>query len=232
MNWINKHLEKIAFGAIIFAALWIIFGPLILTQKYFTITDFAGGENNTGIIGDTIGGITAPVVGLISVVLLYLALIKQIESNKISVHEANFRIIYEEIAQLKNACEQYTFENKYGIEAIGKFAATIGIKDINGQLIEDDYTVLDKFEILLNRYHKIFYLLDNLKTSTEYKDLLSKDLQNTYALYFNNCFGIMHGKWTVTVDDINNLIKGKMYMVKDHLRIIQEDVLKRNRTTA
>jgi hypothetical protein len=228
MNWINKHLEKIAFVSIVFGALWVLFGPLILTQKSFSIVDFAGGENNTGIIGDTIGGITSPIVGLISVVLLYLALIKQIESNRISVNEANFRIIYQEITQLKGDFEKYTFENKYGIDAILKFSSTMGVKDINGQLVEDDYSLLDKFELLLAKYHKVFYLLDNLKTSPEYKDILSKDLQNTYVLYFSSCYNITQGNWAVTVADSNHLIKGKMYMIKDHLRIIQENILQRN----
>lgn len=228
MTWINKHLEKIALTAVILAALWVIFGPLLLTQTYFTITDFAGGENNTGLIGDTIGGITAPVVGLISVILLYLALIKQIESNKASVAEANFRIIYEELAQLRNSAERYTYENETGIEAIGKFAADIGVKDNLGQLTQGHYEVLDKFDLLLNKFHKIFYLLDNLKTSEEYKDILAKDLQHIFSIYFNNSYNLMQGQWAVSEEDLGDLIKGKMHMVKDHLRLILADVLKRN----
>lgn len=228
MNWINKHLEKIAFSSIIFAILWVIFGPLLLTQTSFTITDFSGGQNNPGIIGDTIGGITSPVVGLISILLLYLALIKQIESNKISVYEANFRIINEELTQLSNIFEQYQFENKSGAEAIGNFSSKMGEKNTNGQLVENDYNILEKFELLIIKYHKVFYLLDNLTTSAEYKDLLSKDLQNSYVIYFRSCYNIMQGKWILGEEDTSHLIKGKMFMIKVQLRKIQEEVLKKN----
>jgi len=102
INWINRHLEYIAFSAVILSILWIIFGPILLTQHYFSIVDFSDEKGGTGTIGDTIGGITAPIIGLISTILLYLALIKQIESNRATVHEANFRIINSELSTLSD----------------------------------------------------------------------------------------------------------------------------------
>ena len=39
---------------------------------------------NTGPIGDTIGGTTAPIVGLVSAVLVYYAFLAQIQANKIT----------------------------------------------------------------------------------------------------------------------------------------------------
>ncbi len=227
MKWINKHLEKIALTSVILAALWVLFGPILLTQTGICIADFSDNENNTGLIGDTIGGITAPVVGLISAVLLYLALLKQIENNNITVHEANFRILYEEINKLRTDSERYSFDNKYGIEAIGTFSARFGVRNQLSQLADGDFSVLDTFDLLLNKFHRIFYLLDNLKTSDEYKDILSNDLQHLYAIYFNDSCGIMQG-WDVSRDDID-LIKSKMFMVQDNLRIIRDDILRRNR---
>lgn len=227
MNWINKHLEKIALASVIFAALWIVLGPLLLTQ--FSLVNFTSCKNNTGLIGDTIGGITAPVIGLISIVLLYLALIKQIESNQITVYEANFRIIYDEIGQVKNGVERFSYGKAIGINAIGILAAEYGVKNNIGELTDADYNVLDSLDILLNKFQKIFYLLDNLKTSDEYKDILAKDLQNVFSVYFSTVYGIMQEKWGVTADDINrDWTKGKMYAVKDHLRVIREDILRRN----
>jgi hypothetical protein len=229
MKWINLHLEKIALVAVIIAALWIILGPIILTQ--FSIIDFTNNVNNTGLIGDTIGGITAPVVGLISIILLYLALIKQIESNQIAVHEANFRIIYEEIAQIRINAESFSYKSKLGIQGIGTFAADIGATALTGQLVDAHYNKLDNFDILLNRFQKVFYLLDNLKTSEMYKDILAKDLQNVFSLYFNTGYNIMQGEWNVSEEDLqNNFIKGKMFAVKDHLRNILSEILRHNPT--
>lgn len=46
--------------------------PLLITQ--FSIIDFT----TTGQIGDTIGGITAPVIGLISAFIIYFSFVAQI----------------------------------------------------------------------------------------------------------------------------------------------------------
>jgi hypothetical protein len=88
-----------------------VFGPMLLTQTRFGITNFGGEEHNTGLVGDTIGGITTPIVTLISVILLYLALIKQIETSEGSKHEANFRIVYSEKSYQSKFNELNIFKN-------------------------------------------------------------------------------------------------------------------------
>ena len=52
-----------------------ILAPLIFTQ--FSLVNF----NNTGAIGDTIGGITAPFINIIAAILVFLALRAQIDAN-------------------------------------------------------------------------------------------------------------------------------------------------------
>jgi len=51
--------------------------PFIFTRS-FNLVDFT----NTGSIGDTIGGITAPFMSFFGSILVYLALKSQIEANK------------------------------------------------------------------------------------------------------------------------------------------------------
>ncbi len=92
-RFLEKHINKIIISTLI----WIFFAPIILTQLSSFIS-----FDDTGQIGDTIGGITAPAIGLVSSLLLYLALIKQIDSNNSSKHEANFRIIYNELEKFDN----------------------------------------------------------------------------------------------------------------------------------
>jgi hypothetical protein len=227
MKWINDNLEKIALSFIIFAVLWIVFGPILVTS--YSIVNFAGDNNNTGQIGDTIGGITSPVVGLISIVLLYFTLIKQIESNKSNVSEANFRIINEEVSILKKSVDQYSFAGHGGKNAIYSFATTIGENHIAGQLGEDQYEIVDRFHNLLYQFNKILYLLDNLKTSNEYKDFLSKDLQQIYVLNFQSTLGYMTQKWVVSEKDAPNLVNGKMFAVKGNLQEIAKEIAKRNK---
>lgn len=56
----------------------ILLLPIILTNDWFYIIDF----NNSGEVGDTIGGITAPFLSIIGSVLIYLTLKSQIKANK------------------------------------------------------------------------------------------------------------------------------------------------------
>jgi hypothetical protein len=68
-------------GIIILIVLGIIFAliaPLVFTRTGLAIFDFT----ETGQIGDTIGGTTAPIIGILSIFLLFYTLIEQIKFNK------------------------------------------------------------------------------------------------------------------------------------------------------
>ena len=67
-------------ACLIFGVLGVFFGPFIFTRHYpfgWDWLDFS----QTGDIGDTIGGITAPIVGLISILLLWWTLKEQLKFN-------------------------------------------------------------------------------------------------------------------------------------------------------
>lgn len=58
--------------------LYVYFFIPVLTNKIPTICNL----NTTGEIGDTIGGLTAPIIGLFSAFLVYIAFKSQIDANK------------------------------------------------------------------------------------------------------------------------------------------------------
>ncbi len=66
------------------ATITLILGILLTVLFPFIFTAFSIGIDftNTGEIGDTIGGITAPIIGLVGSILVYLALQSQIEANE------------------------------------------------------------------------------------------------------------------------------------------------------
>lgn len=71
----KPHNVKIILAVGIIATL---LSPVLLTQdSCLGIFDFT----ETGQIGDTIGGITAPIVGLVSIILLYITLKEQRDFN-------------------------------------------------------------------------------------------------------------------------------------------------------
>lgn len=71
----NNKIDLLVFIGIILIVLapWLFTRDAILPQLNFL---------ETGNIGDTIGGITAPFVGVLSIVLLYCTLQSQNEFNK------------------------------------------------------------------------------------------------------------------------------------------------------
>ncbi len=73
----EKVKNNIPQTILIFAILSII-APFILTRKW-NLIDFT----ETGQIGDTIGGITAPILNLLNAVLIYIAFTEQLNANKL-----------------------------------------------------------------------------------------------------------------------------------------------------
>ena len=73
--WLQRNSMWILCGLIIFAFV----SPWLFTRGWTKI-DFS----NTGQIGDTIGGLTAPFINLLSAILVYLAFKEQIESNNLT----------------------------------------------------------------------------------------------------------------------------------------------------
>ena len=79
-------------------AIAVLFLPIVLTQTTLTFFDFS----NSGQIGDTIGGITAPFVGLVSAYLVYRAFLVQVDANKIQSKNNEFGIALKLIDDLES----------------------------------------------------------------------------------------------------------------------------------
>lgn len=69
--------KRVIFYIVGFSIIAIFFAPIIFTSSSICGLSFL----NTGQIGDTIGGITSPVVGIVSIVLLAYTLIEQLNFN-------------------------------------------------------------------------------------------------------------------------------------------------------
>ncbi len=72
--------KKVALTTLLLGCIFTIASPVIFSSSSnYCSFDFT----KTGEIGDTIGGITSPIIGLLGAILLYFALTAQIEANKI-----------------------------------------------------------------------------------------------------------------------------------------------------
>lgn len=187
---LNKH-QLIAIIAIICSILWIIVGPWLLTR--FSILDLTA----TGQIGDTIGGITAPIIGLVSAVLIYLSFTAQIRANEIiqeeakitntmAIQEANFTYIIEEFERVKLKFEKVEYFIKFssynaeGFLALNKVTEDIA-KFFLGETKQWDFTDgLKKADYAIQTYALFISEVSNLDLSENQR----KIIQSKIWLYF------------------------------------------------
>ncbi|HYV90491.1 MAG TPA: hypothetical protein VE978_01855 [Chitinophagales bacterium] len=73
----DKSVNKIL-ALLVVGILFVVFAPYLFT-RHLGVLNF----NDTGTIGDTIGGITAPITSLIGSILVFFALKAQIDANKL-----------------------------------------------------------------------------------------------------------------------------------------------------
>jgi len=172
-----SHLWLFIPGAIL-----LIYGILmgITYQKLWQFNAW----NDTGQIGDTIGGMSSPVMGLIGAILVYKSFEAQRDANKIQSdaleeersrnNDLNkFNQIVALIEDIKVQYESFEIKGKMmitgeekihiGIEALkairAHFSQLKQFGHIKGLIIQDDYQVQDKFSNFTNL---IIYTSENI----------------------------------------------------------------------
>jgi hypothetical protein len=83
-----------------------IITPIILTQ----FSSFIGFDSNSGVIGDTIGGITSPIVNLLAAILVYVSFQEQVKANKELIENQNIEKFNTEYEEIKNEYSKINFE--------------------------------------------------------------------------------------------------------------------------
>ena len=127
----SKTTFILGIGLILIAIPPLLFtGNLLLTSGI----DFS----NSGQIGDTIGGTTAPFVGLFGAVLVYISFLKQVEANNIlkeEIDRSNFFTTYNEITELLDLTnaqfDNIRYNGKKGEEAFDSWLNEDEQKDLN-----------------------------------------------------------------------------------------------------
>jgi hypothetical protein len=102
MTGIKKLFKKFPSYKIFGLGILIMTLPALLTQTPFSLFNF----NSVGQVGDTIGGITAPFIGLLSAYLIYKAFKVQVDANKIQSKNNEFSIALKLIDDLENRLTQ------------------------------------------------------------------------------------------------------------------------------
>ena len=220
----NQFIQKYIPIALLFVILWIFVAPLILLLlPRLSFSD-------SGQIGDTIGGLTTPIIGLLSALLLYLTLTKQIESNKISEanskraeDESNFRMVFGEFYEFRKDIEKYQFKDKDGNDAIEKFI-TQTISNAKMSVKISSYEELDKYDRLLSRFDRVLYLKEEFHTSKKQTEFLETEMEEIFHVYFSGVSFAANIHWDVSEKDIHDWENGKAYIIKQHINKIYERI--------
>lgn len=180
-----------AVGLLLFSVFWILIGPNLLIQKG-TSYDFS----ESGQIGDTIGGITAPIIGLVSAILVYLSFSAQIDANQIVREEGNFRYVLEEFERYKYNIEE-KYENGFTLfegmpPAKGFMALDIMQTRLNSKYVENRTDIeITNYSVRITIYYlKSFFIFINevkkLKLSEEYKLTVEAKIGIYYEEFLSN----------------------------------------------
>jgi hypothetical protein len=119
MKFDSRQMLTIGTIVLLIGTIVAFLAPYILTRGLLGVS-FA----ETGQIGDTIGGLTAPFINLLSAILVYLALYAQVEANKLiqdqiadqklnEIKQKNFANILEMYNQVKTDFDNFSFTSRF-----------------------------------------------------------------------------------------------------------------------
>jgi hypothetical protein len=159
--------------------IYLVTSPAI--WKVFDLT-------NTSSIGATIGGITSPLLGIISVIFLYLTLNKQIDSANDQKLKNESDIIFMLFKQLDNEYNQiylYTTTKdvrirKFGHEALIDYSNTV-FKFYTGNKKFNQYYIADSIILVIRSFKLVRKRIELSALNDEMKEMFINKL-NTYYL--------------------------------------------------
>ncbi len=199
--------SRLAYLLLIAGLLFVTLAPYLFTRfSWFRGMDFS----NSGQIGDTIGGITAPFINLIAVVLIYFSFRQQLLSNEIQIglinNEKEERIKAKELelihlayTDLKNYLDnfQYVFEKTSIKDMKTVEAVYIGedaiyhlikvIKQHKGRLAyRNQHNAIKSLVAILQLVDTIIQKLDNPRLHKTEKHFLMNQLSTFFQIKLVN----------------------------------------------
>jgi len=177
-DWLVKNAGVLFLLALIST----IAAPYIITQiSIYPYIDFS----NTGSIGDTIGGITAPVINIFAALLVYLAFREQVKANDIQVEalneeknirkiEASFNTILTELNWCSNEYDQLEYGGVVGLMAIDELVKDK--KKLNETIwVSEIASMVQKLLGLKNYLNKMIIITRTIDSS-EHRAILSNKI--------------------------------------------------------
>lgn len=198
----NFNTEKTARTILIIGIALIVIAPYIFTRTNGVII-----FENTGEIGDTIGGITAPITGILGAILVYLALFAQIKANELvyeqfqeQKREGEYQksqiyisnqvdYLRQELNDILYNAERSQGGKKWQVDLKGTSAINETLlicSKVNQNHFDKDIFIeipnLTKIKLLLEKCESIMDLIQNMKFVESDKNYLSDSIRFLYLL--------------------------------------------------
>jgi len=128
--------------------------------------------SDTGEIGDTIGGITAPIINLLGATLVYSSFLEQNRANKIQSEQNSFNLLHELFKELKAEFTNLTFATKNvndGNVYSGSKAQSVFIEILESRIDNLDFKKNSFFKEYLFLMGNLTIFLDIVDESTASK---------------------------------------------------------------
>lgn len=189
----NTNDSKRSFWVVlIIGSVLTVISPWLFTQNWFG-QFFKFGEA-TGPIGDTVGGLTAPIIGLMSAILVYLTLHEQVKANGMQreaiAKQSQENILTHELAEIRegiNTIEKllretnFTKHVSYGDIQINlpDYLKEHGFRRVNE--LREYLLYFAHYHLILELYWKI-----NKYENAVLLNTIEQRLVSTYAIFFRN----------------------------------------------
>lgn len=176
--------EKSAISYIVISIILTVIFPFILTHY----TSMFGLASTPGEVGDTIGGVTSPLIGLLSAVLVYMTLNEQIKANALLSRQINHDNRIKQILELLKTANEIVSSMQYydniidkefyGEEALRMCLVRICRSHENIDAIKNSYN----YEKVKNVLH-FFQRTANLTMS-----ITEREEKETYSILFQELY--------------------------------------------
>ena len=220
---------------LVIGALGILFGPWLFTRPCifgWQSMDFT----QTGTIGDTIGGITAPIVGFVSILLLWWTLKEQLDFNtkqdKINQEQQKFNdanIILSMETHILHLDDNLHFGySGFGKSLEGHGVSSLrllekGIGDISIAKSELEF-VIDRVHVIETALSSMVSFLNQIKISKEEKNA-SFGMALMYLSYIKSFYENVKSrkiKWLLAIDELDYVIDPSNEMIEKCSVYIEE----------
>lgn len=214
--WYNAKPYTFTFILIVTCSAFVFSMPWLLTRKFGTFSF----NVTTGAIGDTMGGLTAPFISLLSGLLVYYSFREQVKANKMLMESSQSDIFFENMEKFWTRVEMqiHNYQNQFG----KSFAEIAGNNayNINTYSISDSWYAPNGYSLVspdeLDAVFAVIRKLDHLALliSEEYtiKQSLPFELYLTNTLdSISDCFGDGVANLSAAIEDKNAEILNQRY---------------------